>query len=271
MTELSTIRRTLTGSVMTTQTLRSLKHEYELFLDAEIERYKESVPRTAILKIADEAIASLRARPQYEPEELSLCDEVNRLIRGRLGLPTYERWRRKRLKIIAEYRRPERWGLRPDAPLVREIRPAAEAQVLVAGDDVERVAVYLAAHGCAVTAIDPDEEALERVVFTASPAGLNSRVRARLGRLGEWQPDVLLSAVVCTLGSLAELSLDERARVIATLQSATRDGGVHLHEITQGDRHATVEELRLRYSGWIVEIERQSGSASSFVARKNAA
>lgn len=256
---------------MTRPALRSLKHEYELFLDAEIERYKESVPRTVILKIADEAVALLNAQAQYEPEELGLCDEVNRLIRGRLGLPTYESWRRKRLKVLAEYQRPERWGFRPDAPLLREVRPATESHVLVSGSEVERTALYLAAHGCAVTALNPDEEAIERVVFAAAPAGLNSRVRARVARLGEWEPDVALSAVICAAESLASLTTEERARVIAVLQSATRDGGVHLFETTAADHRLTVEELRIRYTGWVIAVDRQTGSTRSFVARKVAA
>lgn len=256
---------------MNTQTLRSLRYEYDVFLEAEIERYKESVPRTVILKIADEALASLRAQPQYEPEELSLCDEVNRLIRGRLGLPKYETWRRKRLKVVAEYQRPERWGIRPDAPLVREVRPSAEGHVLVAGAQVERATLYLAAHGCQVTALNADEETLERVVFAASPAGLTYRVRPQLGRLDEWEPDVPLSAVICTADSLAGLSLQDRRRVIEALQGATRDGGVHLLETAATDQLLTIEELRLRYSGWSVAVERESGTTRSFVAKKIAA
>jgi hypothetical protein len=256
---------------MARQALRSLKHEYAVFVEAEIERYKESVPRTAILKIADEAVSLLCARPQYELQELSLCDEVDRLIRARLGLPTYETWRRKRLKIIAEYQRPERWGLRPDAPLVREVRPVAEAHVLVSGSEVERAALYLAAHGCTVTALNPDEDIIERVVFAAAPAGLNSLVRTRVGRLGEWEPDVLLAAVVCAADSLGSLSLEQRQLAIAALQSATRDGGVHLFEALGSDHGLSVEELRLRYTGWSVNVEGHSGSARSFVARKNAA
>jgi hypothetical protein len=251
--------------------LRSLKHEYELFLDSETERYKESVPRSVILKIADEAVTLLRAQPQYGLEELTLCDEVNRIIRSRLGLPTYQSWRKKRLKVVAEYQRPERWGFDPDAPLVREIRPAAEAHILVAGGEVERAALYLAAHGCAVTAIDPDEDALERLVFAASPAGLNSRVRGCVGQLGDWEPDVTLSAVICTAESFATLNIEERGRVIAALQSATKDGGVHLVAAILNGHALTVEELRHRYSGWSVAVERESGTVRSFVARKQAA
>ena len=49
---------------MTQQNPRSLKHEYELFVEDEIENYKDSVSRSALLKIGDEAAASLRASEQ---------------------------------------------------------------------------------------------------------------------------------------------------------------------------------------------------------------
>ena len=251
--------------------LRSLKYEYEIFVESEIERYKESVPRSVILKIADESVSLLCARAKYELQELSLCGEVDRLIRGRLGLPSYESWRRKRLKVIAEYQRPERWGLHPDAPLVREIRPVAQAHVLVSGGEVVRATLYLAAHGCAVTALDPDADTIDRVVFAAAPAGLNSLVRARVGALGEWWPDVPLAAVVCTADSLASLNLEQRRQVIMALQSATRDGGVHLFEESATGNGPTLEELRVRYTGWSINVERASGSNLSFVAKKNAA
>ena len=38
---------------------RSLQHEYELYIEREIENYKESIPRSSLLKIGDEAVAAL--------------------------------------------------------------------------------------------------------------------------------------------------------------------------------------------------------------------
>src|SRR5437867_4001728 len=143
---------------------RSFRHEYELFAENEIENYKESVSRSAILKIGDEAVASLRSAEQFAMDELLLCEEVDRIIRKRIRIPGYQTWRRKRIKALEEYRRPEHWGLRPDGILAREVRPPAESKVLVAGVDVEGTALYLAAHGCDVTALDTEVAALERVM-----------------------------------------------------------------------------------------------------------
>ena len=108
---------------MAQQNPRSLKHEYELYVENEIENYKESVTRSAILKIGDEAAASLRAGEQFAMDELLLWAEVDRIIRKRLRIPAYGTWRRKRLKMLEEYRRPEHWGIRPDGVLAREVHP----------------------------------------------------------------------------------------------------------------------------------------------------
>src|SRR3569833_1362748 len=160
---------------------RSLKHEYELFVEQEIENYKESVPRSVLLSIGDEAAASLSAQPQFALTELLLCEEVDRIIVKRLRLPAYDTWRRRRLKLIDELRRPEHWGLRPDDVLVRALPTATEGRVLVAGAADEVSALYLAANGCDVTTLAPEIDAAERVVQAAIGAGLSGRVNAFVG------------------------------------------------------------------------------------------
>ena len=251
--------------------LRSLRHEYQVFVESEVERYKDSVSRPSLLGIADEAVAALRAQAQYEPEELSLCAEVDRLIARRIKLPKYTTWQRKRLKRLAEYRKPETWGLAPDGPLVREIKPGSDTHVLVTGAECERAAIYLAAHGCAVTAINEEEDCVDRVVAAAAAAGLNSRIDACVADLCTWSPTTL-TAVVCPSDTLSALPPHDRTRVIESLQGATKAGGVHLFEtIINGAGAVTIDELRARYLGWTVAVERESGTAKSFLARKAAA
>lgn len=254
---------------MAQQSPRSLKHEYELYVENEIENYKESVSRTAILKIGDEAAASLRAGEQFSMDELLLWAEVDRIIRKRLRIPAYDTWRRKRIRLLEEYRRPEHWGIRPDGVLAREIHPAAESKVLVAGGEMERTALYLAAHGCDVTALDSEENALERVMNAAHAAGLTDRIRGLVADLGNWAPDSPLGAVVCTPAAFSGLSADERMRAFEVLQSATREGGVHLvGTIIRGKRGVSVAELRRQYKGWSISVEADSTSSTSFLARK---
>lgn len=248
---------------------RSLKHEYELYVENEIENYKESVSRPAILKIGDEAAAVLRAQEQFAMDELVLWAEVDRIIRKRLRIPAYETWRRKRLKILQEYRRPEHWGLRPDSLIAREIHPSAESKVLVAGSDVEGAALYLAAHGCDVTALDSEANSLERVMAAAHAAGLTDKIEGHLADLSNWCPDSQLSAVICTPAAFANLNLEERFRVIEILQNATGNGGIHVvGTIVRGHRGVSVAELKRQYKGWTISVEEDSGESKSFMAKK---
>lgn len=249
------------------QRLQSLQHEYALFIEQEIEHYKESVSRGVLLGIGDEAVQTLATQQQLTLTELILCDEVDRIIKARLRLPTYQSWRRRRLRAIKDYSRPERWGLNPNEPLVREVPTKADRHVLVAGAAAEGPALYLAAKGCAVTSVETEEEVVERVISCAVEVGLTGRVRGFVSDLGAWRPDIPLNAVVCTPAAFAGLSDSERAHVITLLQNATADGGVHLVEtLVAGRRALSIDELRQRYLGWQVEL--QHDEHETFLARK---
>jgi hypothetical protein len=255
---------------MTPRAPRSLRHEYELYVEREIEAYKESVSRTHLLAIADQVQYALEGELQLGMRDVLLAAEVDRLIARRLKIPTFTTWRRRRLRNAAEPKRPEYWGLRPDTPLAHAISSASpEAPVVVSGARVQGSALYLAANGCRVTAVEPEREVVERVLAAASDAGLRSRIHGVESDLSAWSPDGPLAAVVCTPAAFAGLSDVERERVIAVLQSATTDGGVHLVEtIVAGQVAITEDELRERYAGWEISFEHEPGSAKTFVARK---
>jgi hypothetical protein len=258
---------------------RSLRHEYQLYLEQEIENYKESVARGVLLAIGDEAVAVLASAPQFALTELLLCEEVDRIIFRRLRLPAYDTWRRRRVKLIDELRRPEHWGLRPDDFLVRALQPSSDGRVLVAGAADESSTLYFAANGCEVTTLDEEIDAVERVMQAAIGAGLAGRVHAELADLASWTPPAerLLNAVIVNPAVLDRLSSEERARVIGDLQRATQDGGVHLVRTipptprTGNGTTMSLEELRSRYKGWQVTVERSEGRAKTFFARKGAA
>ena len=249
---------------------RSLRHEYELFVEEEIENYKESIPRSALLSIGDEAARTLAGTQQLVLTELLLWGEVDRIIFKRLALPSYQTWRRRRMKALEELRRPERWGLSPQEALVRAISPSSEGRVLIAGAPAERSALYLAAQGCEVTTLDKELDTVQRVIDAAEAAGLSERVHAEVGDLTSWAPSAPLTAVVCTSTAFRGLSKSERARAITVLQSATADGGVHLVEtIVAGRAALTLDELRARYDGWDVSVEHDKNATNTFLARKN--
>lgn len=247
---------------------RSLKYEYELYVEQEIENYKDSIPRSAILRIGDEAVAVLRGAEQPGFDEMLLCTEVDKIIRKRLRLPSYATWRRRRLKLIEEYRRPERWGMTADASLVREIPSDTQAHVLVVGTHETGTALYLAANGCQVISVEEDPDWVEKVMAAAGQVGLTSRMNGMVAPLGEWYPESPLYAVVSTPAAFERLTHAERERAIEILKSATLDGGVHLvRTIVAGHEALNMDDLRKSYRGWDVSIVEQD----TFMARKSVA
>lgn len=248
---------------------RSLKHEYELYVEQEIEDYKESLPRHVILSLGDEAVKSLAAQQQLALTEILLCAEVDRIIRNRLRLPSYATWRRRRLKALKEMCRPERWGLKPDGAVARTASAASDGHVLVTGGREDGPALYLAANGCSVTTLEPSEDTLERVINAATQVGLTGRIRGVVADLGSWAPDAPLKAVVCAAAALARLSPAERTRALALLQNATAAGGMHVLETgMDGERLVSLEELEANYNGWQISVERGLTSMETFFARK---
>jgi hypothetical protein len=256
---------------MTPRTPRSLRHEYDAYLEREVEAYKESVSRAHLLGIADIAHAALEGDLQLGMRDVLLAAEVDRIIARRLKIPTFDTWRRRRLRNASEPKRPEYWGLHPDSPLAAAITPASlGAPVIVSGARVQGSALYLAANGCDVTAIEPEAAVIERVLHAARDAGLDARITGLATDLQHWAPDAPVAAVICTPAAFADLSPAERERVISLLQSATADGGVHLVEtIVAGQVALTEDELRTHYRDWDVRFVAEAGDARTFVATKH--
>lgn len=251
---------------------RSLKHEYELFVEHEIEGYKDSVPRSAILKIGDEAVANLRKSEQLELDELLIWHEVDRIIAKRLRIPTYATWRKRRMKEMEELRTPEHWGFGADTPVVRAARPAEPGRVLVAGTSDSATPLYLAANGHRVTTLAREADVVERVLSDAEAAGIGERVEGQVMDLRQWTPKATYGLVVWSARAIAGLSVSECDKVIFALQRATAAGGLHLVEfVPTGPTAVAADELRQRYEGWEISPASPSGGASSFLARKGAA
>lgn len=259
---------------MTSPRPRSLRHEYELYVEREIEDYKNSVSRSYMMSLADEAMRRLGTAPQMGMTELLLAAEVDKLIHGRLRLPSYDTWRKRRQRNATEMQRPEHWGLRGDTPLKAAIPAlAGSGSVLVTGARVEGSALFLAANGCDVTAIEPEPDVVARMMEAARDAGLDERVRGLVtdlhSCLDAWTPEDTLTAVVCTPAAFDGLTAEERTRVIQALQSVTLDGGVHLVEtIIAGSSMIDEAELRERYDGWVISIVPDKGASKTFVAKK---
>lgn len=73
---------------------RSLKQTYLEWVEEQVESFKESIPRSELLRIADEAVAELRVtqKGQYQLTEMLLMEAVDRKIVRSLGLPGFRSW-----------------------------------------------------------------------------------------------------------------------------------------------------------------------------------
>jgi cyclopropane fatty-acyl-phospholipid synthase-like methyltransferase len=172
------------------------------------------------------------------------------------------------VKLIEELRRPERWGMSADHALVKGLSAAVNTAALVAGRVDESPALYLAANGCKVTALDEEPDAVDRVMTAALRAGLTDRLDARVGGLESWVPQSPLFAVVLGGAAFAHLDADERRDVMERLKRITVDGGVHLLQNLGDDGPESLAELRSAYRGWTVDIDSQSAQLTGFLAQK---
>ena len=72
----------------------SLRRLYLAWVEEQIEEFKDSIPRSELLCLADEVVVNLdvNRRGQYQLTELLLVEEVDRAIFRKLKLPRYAVW-----------------------------------------------------------------------------------------------------------------------------------------------------------------------------------
>jgi hypothetical protein len=241
---------------MPTQPAHSLRHEYALYIEREVERYKDSIPRTALLALGDEAVTAMRAGEQLELGELVLREAVDEIIVRRLRLPPYQAWRRRRLRLQEQYRKAETWGLVAGRALVEAVRPEEHPRVIVAGPQLQERALYLAANGAHVTALGEyeDEPLVDQVLVAAAEVGLATRIEGYADGIDAWLPEQPVHAVVWHAAVLEAMGPDRVARVLTLMQDATADGGVHFIEGVDGTRLVlgTPTALQAQYPGWLL-------------------
>lgn len=79
---------------MSTQSPRSLRRAYLEWVEEQVEEFKDAIPRSRLLAIADEVVDELRLSRggQYQLTEVLLCDAMNRHLFRLLKLPGYRAW-----------------------------------------------------------------------------------------------------------------------------------------------------------------------------------
>ena len=79
---------------MNAQSPRSLRRAYLEWVEEQVEEFKDAIPRSRLLNIADEVVGDLRLSRggQYQLTEVLLCDAMNRHLFRLLKLPGYRAW-----------------------------------------------------------------------------------------------------------------------------------------------------------------------------------
>ncbi|MDQ3555526.1 MAG: hypothetical protein M3409_01940 [Gemmatimonadota bacterium] len=74
--------------------LRSVRRAYLGWVEEQVEDFKDAIPRSELLRLADEVVADLQVtdRGQYQLTEVLLCTAIDRHIARLLNLPSYRRW-----------------------------------------------------------------------------------------------------------------------------------------------------------------------------------
>lgn len=210
----------------------SLKQQYQEYVLERIEAYKNSMPRSELLRLGDEAFSELQATSegQFVLTEVLMLDSVDRLIMKRLALKPYRRWRTHFKKLRDAQRQPTRWGLDSASPLAA-LLPRLEPNdvTLVVGAGAEPAVYLLAAHDAAVTFLAPDLGAVERVETRIAAEALGGLFDAYVVQLGGWlPPGPAVDLLVVDAGSFAEIPAALQAEFVRDAQARTRPGGVHV-------------------------------------------
>lgn len=76
------------------QSPRTLRRAYLEWVEEQVEEFKDRIPRSQLLAIADEVVTELRMTRggQYQLTELLLCTAMDRHLIRMLKLPGYRAW-----------------------------------------------------------------------------------------------------------------------------------------------------------------------------------
>lgn len=211
---------------------RSLRQQYDLYIMDRIEHYKNSISREELLRLANEAMSELRGDDpgQFILTEVLAADAVDELIKKRLGIRSFEHWRKHYPKLRQAQRDPTHWNLDP-AHLVAGLAPRLEPDdpVLVVGGGGLSSAYLCAAHDADVTYLDHDVARVERAEHRVVSESLSCTFDAILVQFGKWLPCIAggFMLVVVDAGTLAALTPGERRVLLSELQDLTAPGGLH--------------------------------------------
>ena len=229
----------------------SLEQQYQEYILQRIESFKNSISRDELLRLGDEAVSELQAaaEDQFVLTEVLMLDSVDRLIRKRLALRPYRRWRQQFLRLRAAQREPTHWGIEESSP-VCSLLPRLEADdcAVAIGPAAEPLVFLLAAHDVEMIFLGTDLASVDRVESRVASESLALQ-DAFVVQLGQWLPPFgrPVELIVLDPATLVDLPPAVRCSLIHQLQEQTRPGGVHLLLAAGG---LAPEALLSMYEGW---------------------
>jgi len=232
--------------------LLSTKQRYHEYLLQRIEDYKNSIPREELLNLGNDATSELEspAGVQYFLSEILLAETVDNLIKKRLNLPTFKKWRQQHAKLRLAQQSPTHWGLERRSA-VAAVLPRLEAgdHALVVGGGAEAAVYLLAAHDVRVTCLVGDNATCTRIETRMAGEALTGAFEAYVAMLGTWFPRLEpVHFVVIDAGTLADLPSPRRVALMARLQDVTVPGG--LHAVMPGEAAVAAEAWVSLYPDW---------------------
>jgi hypothetical protein len=240
----------------------------------QIEEYKDRLSRQDLMAIADEAVRELEVGPEEQLvlTEVLVLEHVDRLIRRRLRIPTFRRWKDQHLKLRQAQREPGHWGLHRETVLTElALRLDDNDTALLVGGGATVAGLFLAAHGWPALLIDNSLSSVEAAERRAASEGLAPRFQALVVNLGRWFPDVIPSLVVFDPSTVNALEPQNRHQLIDTLKELTKSGGVHhVQRVHERDEATSLSDeiLRNHYTDWSVSRPGQNRRRHEFVAVK---
>lgn len=234
----------------------SLRQQYDEYILQRIESYKNSIPRDELMRLGDEAAAGLHngAEGQFVLTEVLMLDSVDDLIRKRLKLKSFNKWKGWVRSLRDAQREPTHWGVEPDCPVVGLLRRVeADDNAVVIGPNTESVACLLAAHEMAVTYLAGDLGSVDRLESRCDGEALSASLFCQWVDFGNVCVESLPYPVAVTIidaATLGELDPATRAAFVAELQARTAEKGVHVLLPTGG---LAPEALLSLYDGWARE------------------
>jgi hypothetical protein len=233
--------------------LPSLKQQYYKYQQDRIEGFKNSVSRSEMMELGNEAAAEIQAggADQFVLTEILMLDMVDRLILRRLKVPSYAKWRKHHLPLRQAQREPVRWGVDPSSAIA-SLLPRVEPMdnVLIVGAGAQGEAFLLAAYDTVITFLDADLGVVEQFETRMEREGLGGQFMPYVASLGDWLPpfDSELHLVVLDAGTLAALTHANRAALLLSVRNLTRPAGVHV--IVPGSGPTAPEAYLSHYPDW---------------------